>query len=440
MLVFKRNIDNRLKLWKTSPTRPPLMLRGARQIGKSFAIQEFAKASYENFFQINFEQRPSFKKLFEADLDPVIIISELELIFGKSIRPGIDLIFFDEIQECPQAITALRYFYEQANDYHVIAAGSLLEFALEKVSSPVGRVAYEFMYPLSFSEFLCATNRPQLVNHIPRRGDTGSNGLSATAHELLLSAMKDYFIVGGMPAAVRAFGLNRDFIAVAETQDRILQSFRDDIHKYTKGALQTANLEKLIENGIKHVGKQVKYTTLSTDIDIRRTKASIELLEKACLLFKIRSVNPGGLPLGAEASEKFFKLQFLDIGLGQRWAGFSAADVSNGTDLLALYGGRLAEQFVGQQLLAESLIGSENRSLYCWIRAEKNSEAEVDFVIVRDGKIIAVEVKSGTSGKLRSLKVMREKFPAVYQSICLQQRETIADNQDVTFMPLYSVL
>lgn len=438
MLKFIRNIDERLKRWKNSAHRKPMMLRGARQVGKSFAVQEFARTSYQNLFLINFEQRPSFKKLFDGDLDPVIILSELALIFGKPIRPGSDLIFLDEIQECPKAITALRYFYEQANDYHIIAAGSLLEFALEKVSSPVGRIAYDFMYPLSFSEFLYATDRAQLVSQIPKR--VGSKISSGNSQSLLMSAMKDYFIVGGMPAAVRAFGKDRNFNAVAEIQDQILQSFRDDIHKYAKGALQTANLEKLIENGIKHVGKQIKYTTLSTDSDIRRTKASIELLEKACLLFKIRSVNPGGLPLGAEANDKFFKLQFLDIGLGQRWAGFSAATVSAESDLLALYEGRLAEQFVGQQLLAESLVGSENRSLYCWIRTEKNSEAEVDFIIARDGKIIAVEVKSGTSGKLKSLKVLREKFPAVDQSICLQQRETVTEDHSVTFMPLYSIL
>ena len=440
MTVFIRNIDARLERWKISPSRQPLMLRGARQVGKSFAVQEFARTSYQNLFQINFEQRPSFKKLFEGDLDPVVIISELALLFGRPVRPGADLIFFDEIQECPKAITALRYFYEQANEYHIIAAGSLLEFALEKVSSPVGRIAYDFLYPLSFSEFLCATNRSHLVDQISRRESPKINIPSQTAHDLLSAAMKDYFIVGGMPAVVRAFGEKRNFISVAEAQDRILQSVRDDIHKYTKGALQTANLEKLIETGIKHVGKQIKYTTLTTDTDIRRTKSSIELLEKACLLFKIRSVNPGGLPLGAEARDKFFKLQFLDIGLGQRWAGFSAAEVIAGSDPLALYEGRLAEQFVGQQLLAESLVGSENRSLYCWIRTEKNSEAEVDFIIVRDGKIIAVEVKSGTSGKLKSLKVLREKFPAVRQSICLQQRPGVADNQDVTFMPLYSIL
>jgi len=440
MAVFKRKIDKALDVWRESPMRQPMMLRGARQVGKSFAVREFAKASYENFFEVNFEQRPSFKKIFEGDLDPVVILSELSLIFGKQIRPGVDLIFFDEIQECPQAIVSLRYFYEQAYEYHIVTAGSLLEFALEKISTPVGRIAYDFMYPLSFSEFLSATNREHLVTHLPRLRGGKIEPTSATAHALLTTAMKDYFIIGGMPAAVRAFGESRDFIAVAEVQDRILQSFRDDVHKYARGEFQSSNLEKLLETGVRHVGKQIKYTTISPDTDIRRTKASINLLEKSCLLHKIRSVNPSGLPLGAEASDKYFKLQFLDIGLGQRWAGFSAAAVNAGKDLLALYEGRLAEQFVGQQLLAESSVGSENRSLYCWIRAEKNSEAEVDFIIAREGVIIAVEIKSGTSGKLKSLKAMREKYAAVSQSVCLQQCSNVEENQGVLFMPLYSIL
>ena len=440
MAVFKRKIDIALANWRSSPSRQPIMIRGARQVGKSFAVREFAKSSYEHFFEVNFEQRPSFKKIFEGDLDPVVILSELSLIFGKQIRPGLDLIFFDEIQECPQAIASLRYFYEQANEYHIVAAGSLLEFALEKVSTPVGRIAYEFMYPLSFSEFLSATKREHLVAHLPRLQGGKIQAMSDTAHALITAAMKDYFIIGGMPAAVSAFGESRNFIGVAEVQDQILQSFRDDVHKYAKGEFQRSNLEKLLETGIKHIGKQIKYTSLSQDTDIRRTKASINLLEKSCLLQKIRSVNPSGLPLGAEASDKFFKLQFLDIGLGQRWAGFSAATVNAGKDLLALYEGRLAEQFVGQQLLAESSVGSENRSLYCWIRAEKNAEAEVDFIIARGGAIMAVEVKSGTSGKLKSLKVIREKYPSVSTSVCLQQRSNIEENQGVLFMPLYSIL
>lgn len=440
MSVFKRKIDEKLQAWRLSPSRQPLLLRGARQVGKSFAIRQLAKASYKEFYEINFEQRPSFKKIFEGDLDPTVIISELSLSFGKSIRASEDLIFFDEVQECPQAIVALRYFYEQANAYHIVAAGSLLEFALEKVSSPVGRIAYEFMYPMSFSEFLSATDRDHLVEHLPHRDDKKVGFASKTAQDLLSTAMKDYFIIGGMPAAIQAFGKERNFNNVAEIQDRILQSFRDDIHKYTRGDQQSINLEKLLETGIKHVGKQIKYTTLTSDTDIRRTKSSINLLEKACLLTKIRSVNPTGLPLGAEASDKFFKLQFLDIGLGQRWAGFSASEVNASSDLLGLYEGRLAEQFVGQQLLAEASGGSENRSLYCWIRAEKNSEAEVDFVIVRDGKILAVEVKSGRSGTLRSLKVLRERFLVVSQSICLQQRATLEENNGVMFMPLYTII
>ena len=229
-------------------------------------------------------------------------------------------------------------------------------------------------------------------------------------------------------------------MAAGLEQDRILRTFKDDIHKYASGPLQTANLEKLLESAIRHVGKQIKYTTLLPDADIRRTKMSLELLEKACLLAKVCSVNPSGLPLGAEASDKVFKLIFFDIGLGQKWAGFSPTETLESDNLLALYEGRLAEQFVGQQLLAESASASEDRALYCWIRAAKSSNAEVDYIIVREGKIIAVEVKAGKAGSLRSFHVLKEKFPQIHQLICLQQTSAIKTIQGIIFMPLVSIL
>ena len=440
MPVFTRKIDEKLLLWKNSPTRRPLILRGARQIGKSFAIRQFAKCHYERFFEVNFEQRPSYKKLFTKDLDPKRIIAELALLFGSSIRPGLDLIFFDEVQDCPEAITALRYFYEQAGDYHIVAAGSLLEFAMAKISVPVGRIDYEYMYPMCFSEFLAAINCVHLIPYLPTLAAAESFVATATAMELIYAALRDYFIVGGMPAVVATFVTTKSYIAVGVEQDNILRTFKDDIHKYAKGDLKVLNLEKLLESCLKHVGKQIKYTTLSTDTDIRRTKASVELLEKACLLSRVRSVNPNGLPLGAEASDKFFKLIFFDIGLGQRWAGYSQNDTIASENFLALYEGRLAEQFVGQQLLAESLSASEDRSLYCWIRPVKNSQAEVDYLIVRGGKIIAIEVKSGPAGRMKSLGVLQAQYPNIKQLICVQQSLVVQVSGGITFLPLFAIL
>ncbi len=440
MPIFSRKISKSLATWSISETRRPLLLRGARQIGKSFAVQELAKTHYKNFYVVNFERNPSLKKIFEGDLDPQNILSELSLIWGKEIQTRSDLIFFDEIQECPRAILALRYFYEQANDYHVIAAGSLLEFALERVSIPVGRIMYEYMYPLCFSEFLAATNRQHLIAHLPRFGTSSQLVASETAHTLLSKAMKEYFIIGGMPAVVDAFVSTGSFQKAAEIQDIILQTFRDDIHKYTKGDLQIENLEKLLGTGIKHVGKQVKYSTLIPEVDTRRTKKSLELLEKACLLHRIASIRPNGLPLGAEASDKHFKLIFLDIGLGQRWSGFSTAEIIADQNLLDVYEGRLAEQFVAQQLLAESDTACEGRHLYCWIRTAKSATAEVDFILVRNGVMIGVEVKSGPSGKLKSMYVLQELFPHIKDLLCLQDRSNTVTDRGILSMPIYTVL
>lgn len=440
MPIFKRKIDDKLAFWSLSPDRRPLIIRGARQVGKSFAVKQLAKHHYEQFFEINFEQQPSYRKIFANDLSPKRILAELELKFGKLIRPGKDLLFFDEIQECPQAITALRYFFEQAPEYHVVAAGSLLDFALDRISVPVGRIGYEYMYPMCFSEFLTTTGRSHLVEYLPRRNFTDKMTSGETAFDLLYSAMRDYFIVGGMPAVLAAFLPSRSFVAAGLEQDRILRTFKDDLHKYASGPLQIVNLEKLLESALRHVGKQIKYTTLLPDSDIKRTKLSLELLERAGLLAKVCSVNPSGLPLGAEASDRVFKLIFFDIGLGQRWAGFLPSETLETANLLALYEGRLAEQFVGQQLLAESGSASEDRTLYCWIRSAKSSNAEVDYIIVRDGKIIAVEVKAGKSGSLRSFHVLREKFPQIHQFICVQQTLEINTMKGITFMPLFSVL
>lgn len=440
MTIFNRKISLKLSAWQQGPERRPLIIRGARQVGKSFAVRAFGKLHYDQLLEINFEQQPSYKKFFTKDLDPKFILSELELKLGKAIRPGQDLLFFDEVQECPQAITALRYFYEQAPEYHIIAAGSLLEFALDRISVPVGRVDYEYMYPMCFSEFLAATGRAHLIEYIPNLTTVNVQPSRETATELLFAAMKEYFIVGGMPAVVAAYTSSKSFLTAGLEQERILRTFKDDIHKYASGSLQTANLEKLLESSLKHVGKQIKYTTLSSDVDTKRTKLSVELLERACLLTKVCSVNPSGLPLGAEASDKIFKLIFLDIGLGQKWAGFSPSETIESENLLSLYEGRLAEQFVGQQLLAESVSASEDRSLYCWIRTAKSSNAEVDYLIVRDGKIIGIEVKSGKSGSLRSLHVLKEKYPNIKKFICVQQTSGIQTVHDITFMPLFSVL
>lgn len=440
MKIINRHILSRLTAWKDSPGRKPLIIRGARQVGKSFAVRVFAAQQFSHFHEFNFERTPDLKKVFEKDFDPRRILSELETFAKAPIDPTSALIFFDEIQECPGAILALRYFYEELPNSLIIGAGSLLEFALSSASVPVGRIQYDYLYPLSFGEFLAAIGEEQLAKKLPRF-EQGSLSFEEGVHnDLLFQKLREYMIVGGMPEVVADYAKHNSFESVARIQDDINITFRDDVHKYTKGDKQVANLEKILASISRYIGQEITYTTLLPEDSYKRTKASLDLLERAQLISVVRSANPSGLPLGAEASSKHFKCILLDIGLGLRMAGTSAKDILTAKDLLATYEGRLAEQFVGQQLLAESRAASEGRNLYCWIRPEKNAKAEVDYLIVREGKIIPVEVKAGKRGRLRSLDQILKTYPNLKSGLCLQHTETLREEETCTFAPLFTIL
>ena len=417
----------------------PLIIRGARQVGKTSTVRALAKACFENCVEINFEQELSLHKIFEPDLDAKRILREIETIKGIPISPEKTLLFLDEIQACPKAITSLRYFYEEIPTLRVIAAGSLLEFALGQASVPVGRVTYEYMYPLSFGEFLGALGEDKLIPSLPtlKSIQQGNFSLPPAISEKLRSRLREYFVVGGMPEAVLRYIENGSFLSVNEVLDDLIQTFRDDTRKYTQGELQLSNVNLILERAFTYVGRQVKYTVIGQGDTIARTKHSLSLLEQAMLIHRVRSASPDGLPLGAGASEKFFRCIFLDIGLGQRLSGMNPKEILTSDNLLVTYHGALADQFVGQQLLAESSQASEGRSLYCWIRPEKSSTAEVDYLIAREGQIYPIEVKSGPSGRLKSLHLYLKTFGGC--GFCLQDTDKITKN-DVTFSPLYTVL
>jgi uncharacterized protein len=434
-----RIIENCLADWAKKTDRRPLMLRGARQVGKSSTVAVFGEGFFKRVHTINFERDKSYGEIFKKNLDPVRIIQELEVAVNSKINVGQDLLFFDEIQECPEAISSLRYFYEEMQKLHIISAGSLLEFSLGESSFPVGRVNYLFMYPLSFSEFLNATGRNNLVEYLPNL--TTKTVSSEFILTKIYDALKEYFIVGGMPQAVDKFVDTKSYIDVRNIHEDILQSYKDDIPKYCTGEMQIENLSRTFDSVFKFVGSQINYTKLGNGDSSVRTKVSLSLLEKALICKKIRSALPSALPLGAAASEKRFKELFLDIGLGQTAAGLPIENVLQSKNLLATYDGKLAEQFVGQQLLAESSSASEGRNLFCWFRAERSSNAEVDYLIVREGKIIPVEVKSGKSGSLKSLHLLLNQFSTSAKSgLCLQQTDKYGKVDKIEFMPLFTIL
>ena len=399
-----RDIDIILNDWKKSAIRRPLIVRGARQIGKSYSIQQFGKNSFEHFVEINFEYQPALKQAFTT-FDPQEIITTLSLITGSSIIPGTTLLFLDEIQECPEAIMALRYFFEKMPDLHVIAAGSLLEFTLtdDTFRMPVGRVQYLQMYPLSFGEFLEARGKKTLRDAI--RTLSLSQPLPEILHATLLKECRTYAICGGMPAVVKAFLSESDSLAYQQVQTLLLQTYRDDFGKYATLA-KHKHLEKVLSVLPRIIAEQVKYVNIDRETPSRELKEALTLLEKASVIHRINKTAGQGVPLAAQVNEKIFKLIFLDCGLAQRALGLDAT-LKQAETLITVNRGQIAEQFIGQELLAYSS-PYEQKRLYFWTREKKSSSAEIDYVHACEGAVYPVEVKSGSTGRLKSMRLFQQ--------------------------------
>lgn len=433
---MQRIINKRLNAWKESIRRRPLILRGARQVGKTYSVIAFGQAEFDEFVTFDFELDRSLHRIFEGDLRPEKLLMELEAHCRQRIIPGKTLVFFDEIQACPRALMSLRYFYEQKPQLHLIAAGSLLEFAMADQSFPVGRVEFEWMRPMCFAEFLRAIGEELLIEHLPTKDTTIA--VAASIHEKLLEQLRIYFLVGGMPEAVQVFRETRSIAEVTPIHKLLCNSYIEDFAKYGP-RVDRECVEHIFRSIPQWVGRQTKYRPLYPEKSIPKIKECLRLLEKSLIIHKVRSCNANGLPLGAEASDKLFKCVFLDIGLMQHLCGILPAEVLSTRDLLDNYRGALAEQFIGQELLAGA--SSENEKLYYWSRQAQGSSAEVDYIIVRDGKIIPIEVKSGPAGKLKSLHLFMRKHPDCSTGLILSSREIDTQSQaNMQFLPLYTKL
>ncbi|MEI8365628.1 MAG: ATP-binding protein [Parachlamydiaceae bacterium] len=401
---MKRDIERELLAWKTSPIKAPLLLRGARQVGKSWVVEKFGRDHYENLVVINFEQRPEAKACFTTLL-PEKIISAIELLTNSIIHAGKTLLFLDEIQECPQAIVALRYFKEQMPALHIIGAGSLLEFVLntEDFSMPVGRVQFLYMRPLSFYEFLSAMGRENLRSHLEMV--TVSTPPQEVIHEELLKLVREYVALGGMPAVIDAYLQTKSLYQTQDVQSDILATYRRDFGKYSKKAGHKY-LNLLFEKAPGLIAKWFKYSKVDPDVNPREIKVALQQLCQAGLLYQVHHTSASGLPLITTQNEKKFKLLFLDVGLVKR-ACFLEMSLLFQEDLMLINQGLLSEQFVGQELLAHSDKKDEGH-LFFWIREQKSSSAEVDFIVPVGSQVIPIEVKSGTVGKMKSLRIFME--------------------------------
>ena len=412
-MYCKRLIDKYLLEWVSRNNHKPLLLRGARQVGKSTAVQELSK-KFDSFVEINFEKQPKYKALFKDDLDVKRIVPQISAMYGTSIKPGKTLLFLDEIQECPQAIMALRFFKEDMPELHVIAAGSLLEFALKQLPTfGVGRIHSMFMYPMTFDEFLDANGQQLLIE--ARNQASVDNPLPEPLHDKLLELLRTYILVGGMPEAVKTWVKYHDFVRCQEVQDDIVVTYEDDFTKYKKN-VDPILLRQTLRSAAVQATKKFVYSKVGSDYKTAEVKKSIELLALAGIIHPVIHTDANGLPLGSEEDKSYQKILLIDTGLMLRLLNMSLGDISELTTQILTAS---AADLVNKGPMAELIVGLEmlhhkspniRHDLYYWVRHAKNSQAEVDYISNYFQVVVPIEVKANTQGGMKSLwSFMRDK-------------------------------
>ncbi len=402
-----RLAEDHLAAWVDRSDRLPLVLRGARQTGKSWLIQHLGERFEGGVAVANLEREPGLAACFASN-DPAAVVALLEASLRRSIVPGRSLLFLDEIQAAPQVLAKLRWFAEELPALHVAAAGSLLDFALadHSFSMPVGRISYGHLEPLTFAEFLRACGEDRLLAAVA--ACTPAVGVALALHPRLAELARTYALVGGMPAAVADWAEHRSFVRVADLHRDLLQTFRDDFGKYRRG-VDTARVATVFAALPRLVGRKFQPSAIDREEKSRSLKDAFRLLSLARVVTPVQRTAANGVPLGAEVDERYQKVCLLDTGLYATMVGLDAAAVTNLADLTLVNEGQLAEQLVGQELRAVRPFNQEP-GLFTWVRAAKNSNAEVDYVLQVGTRVVPVEVKAGATGTLRSLHMMvREK-------------------------------
>jgi uncharacterized protein len=395
MLV--RQATKKIKKWFYSSRRKPLVLRGARQVGKSTLVETFAQELELTLITINCEKNRQLDSLFEL-LDIPRILSELEALGGQGRIDTNTILFLDEIQATPNALQALRYFYEERPDIPLIAAGSLLEFALSELqfSMPVGRIQYLHLGPLNFREFVEAIEPGKLcyLDQI-----SPASQLPDAAHVALCSLQRKYLFVGGMPEAVAIYQELESFSEVKAVHCEIIETYIDDFSKYTRNK-DLALLQRIFASIPRLLGQKIKYVNLAQGERAALVRAMIDLLIKSQVLIPVWHSHCSGVPLGADINDTVFKLLFLDVGLANYICGVDWLDIANIDDVRLVNEGGMAEQFIGQHL---AWFDEKKPELTYWQREGRNCNAEVDFIHAFGSNIYPVEVKAGKSGTLKSL-------------------------------------
>ena len=392
----------RLKQWKSSPRRKPLLLEGPRQVGKTWLLEEFGRQEYERTAYLDFEETPTLKTIFDGDFDAARIVSQLQIATGTRITPGDTLIILDEIQACPSALTALKYFNERANEYHIACAGSLLGVALHEQSSfPVGKVNFIPVNPLSFTEFLSAVGQDGLAQALTEQDWV----LVAPFHERLIAILRDYLFVGGMPEAVAIFSQSQDYTQVREIQQEILQAYDRDFSKHAPPE-QVPRIRQVWQSIPGQLAKEQRrfaYGQLAPGARSRTHRTAIDWLVQSGVILEVKRVSAPRVPLSGYADPDAFKLYMADVGLLSALSGLSASAVLEPDRLFTEFRGSLTEQYAAMQLF--TAFGS---TPYYWTNG--GGTAEVDFVVQRERDIIPIEIKATRNLKSKSLRVFQDKY------------------------------
>ena len=426
--MYRIAIEKLLK-WKQSKRRKPLIIEGARQVGKTWLMKEFGKQAYADTVYINFDSNSRMAELFASDLDTERLIMGLELYVGRKINPDNSLLIFDEVQEVPRALASLKYFYENAPQYHIICAGSLLGIALHQGTSfPVGKVDFLKLYPLSFKEFLMATDKERFAELLDKQDFQMITGFKQT----YIDALKYYYFVGGMPEAVQCFAENKDFNEVREIQKRILAAYEQDFSKHAPNEIvpRLRVLWNSIPSQLAKENKKFIYGLIRDGSRAKEYETAIMWLSDCGLIHKVSRVNAAGIPLRAYEDLKAFKLFVVDVGLLGCMAGLHQRTLLDGNELFVEFKGALTEQYVCQQLKAI-------QTLDVYYYTNDRGSCEVDFVVDTGELIIPVEVKAEVNLRAKSLKTYHDKF-----SPEVSVRTSMADYKKEDWLvnlPLYAI-
>jgi predicted AAA+ superfamily ATPase len=428
---MERLLYRELLAWKSRRNRKPLLLQGARQVGKTYLLKEFAKREYDECAYFNFEQTPELGSIFESSLSPGILVESLSAFIGRRIDAGSTLIFFDEIQEFPRAITSLKYFSEQAPEYHVVAAGSLLGVSVGKTTSfPVGNVNFMTLYPMSFFEYLAAVKEELLIEHIKKQ--PVSEQLPKLFHEKLLRLFKYYLYTGGMPEVVQSYITEKDVAQVRLIQKEILNAYERDFSKHStkEEAIRISRVWRSIPGQLARENKKFKYSLVQRGGRASRFETAIEWLQKAGLVVVVPNVKTPKLPLNGYADREKFKIYLLDPGLLGAMLDVPSQAIILGDTLFSEYNGAFTENYAIGELTA---MGDSDEIFY-WT---SNSEAEVDVVMSVSGNIFPMEIKSGLSRGKKSLRVYADKYgpPVIFRA----SPRNFTRDDDFINIPLYAV-